>query len=297
MNRTIVRAVLSASLVLAITGGGKVTADTRALTAIDMAEILMQSQGTLDQDTIVELLTGGITANMRVPPEHLGVAFWNSDTGDRLDRQEIRELVGPVRQDGVLQLLDMAMSMSGGRLVLDTEQLEPLLDAAFMASMRRPPEHISIEYYDRRQGPTGQGGGVSGRVPDGPVADVEPEPVPVPQSPTLDEPASLPDSEAEFLERLNSFGFVLEERPGRYVHPIIFWTREADEMESLFNEQVVMLSELGFEFDGLMDSEVVEDDDWVIVYALGHFEPTDSMTRIDRREAARIHSWFVEHLE
>lgn len=295
MNRTITGTVLAAGLVLALMWPAAAKADTRPLTALDMAEILMQSQGTLDQDTIVELLTGGVTANMRVPPEHLGVAFWNSQTGARLDRQEIRELMGPVRQDGALQLLDIALSMSGDRLVLDGEQLELLLDAAFMASMRRPPEHISIEYYDRRQGPTGQGGGVSGRVPDPPAGGVESESVP--QSPTAGEPESLPASEAEFLARLNSFGFALEERPGRYLFPIVFWTREAEEMESLFAEQVAELSAMGFEFDGLMDSEVVADDDgWVIVYALGHFLPTDNMSRVDRDEASEIHRWIVDHL-
>lgn len=113
-----------------------------------------------------EILERSLTANTRVEPEHLGVAFYNTETGGRLDRNEIRELMGPVRQDGAYQLMALAVQFSGNSLPYNAEQLELLLDAAFMASMRRPPQHISIEYYDVREGPTGIGGGVSGRVPD-----------------------------------------------------------------------------------------------------------------------------------
>lgn len=113
-----------------------------------------------------DILERSLTANTRVEPEYLGVAFYNTKTGNQLDRNEIRELMGPVRQDGAYQLMVWAVELSGHRLPYDSDQLELLLDAAFMASMRRPPEHISIEYYDVREGPSGVGGGVSGRVPD-----------------------------------------------------------------------------------------------------------------------------------
>lgn len=143
------------SPVLAASGQG-----TSPTTALDLVGVLSSGGDYRD------ILERSLTANTRVEPEHLGVAFYNTETGGRLDRNEIRELMGPVRQDGAYQLMALAVQFSGDSLPYNAEQLELLLDAAFMASMRRPPQHISIEYYDVREGPTGIGGGVSGRVPE-----------------------------------------------------------------------------------------------------------------------------------
>ncbi|WP_416885343.1 hypothetical protein [Marinospirillum sp.] len=140
-----------------------------APSAFDGARLLMQSQGQLNSDVVQQIFGAGVEANMRIPPEHLGVAFYDRRTGGRLDPQEIREEMGPMRQDGAHEVFSMAeqlLGQAGSSLPLSQPQLHQLMDAAFIASMRNPPAHIDIEYYDLREGPAGRGGGISGRVPE-----------------------------------------------------------------------------------------------------------------------------------
>lgn len=269
-------------------------ASERPLTALDIAELLIQNQGQLDDSTVMAILSQGIESNMRVEPEHLGVAFWDSRTGSRVDRQEIRELIGPVRQDGAWQVLDMALSLSGDRLLLDAEQLQLLMDAAFIASMRRPPQHISIEYYDRRQGPTGQGGGVSGRVPETTYsAPSEPAHTPEPTG----RPDSLPASEDELLIIFADLGFTAEDLPNLYLFPMITWAPNAEQLEAEFENDVTGLQELGFRLQELTDDPVIQQDgDWLVLYALGQFQATDAIEESDLEDAKAIHQLLLDHL-
>lgn len=214
LKKLFVCASLSAFL---ITTPAIASGSSQAATALDGAALLAAGA---DHQEILERL---LFANTRVEPEYLGVAFHNSDTGARLDRQEIRELMGPVRQDGSYQLLAMAVEFSGHQLPYTREQLELLLDAAFMASMRRPPSHISIEYYDTRTGPTGVGGGVSGRVPESSPAassQTEPEQAPQPSAEvaTADYMPNTEEGIKALFERLN---ISATKRQGQVVMPLI----------------------------------------------------------------------------
>ncbi|WLD58583.1 hypothetical protein NFC81_02020 [Salinispirillum sp. LH 10-3-1] len=137
-----------------------------APSVFDPARLLMQGQNSLSQSDVEEILGSAIAANIRVPAEHLGVAFYDMRSGQAFDRTEIRALMGAVRQDGAYELLAMVEQLTGGRLPLALEQLQDLMDAAYLASMRNPPAYIDIEFYDRRTGPTGIGGGVSGSTPE-----------------------------------------------------------------------------------------------------------------------------------
>jgi len=135
-------------------------------TGIDVLEFFVNASQPMDHERAQELFGAAVASNMRVPPEHLGVAFHDRRTGGSLDPVEIRELIGPVRQDGARQLIHTISAFMPGMLPMEPGQLELLLDAAFVASLRRPPPYIDVEFYDVRHGPTGLGGGVSGRVPD-----------------------------------------------------------------------------------------------------------------------------------
>ena len=145
-------AVLAATLVLAV---GPTALAGQQPSPFDAARILLQQQGQVDAETVTDIFAAGVTANMQIPPEYIGVAFYDERTGEPLDPQEIRALMGAVRQDGARELVEFALALAPGGLPLPPEQLEPLIDAAFIASMRNPPDHISIEYYDVRRGPTG----------------------------------------------------------------------------------------------------------------------------------------------
>lgn len=134
--------------------------------AFDPARLLMQSQGQLSQQDVEDILGSAIAANIRVPAEYLGVAFYDLRSGQPLADQEIRALMGAVRQDGAFELLAMVEQLTGGQLPLALEQMQDLMAAAYLASMRNPPAYIDIEFYDRRRGPSGVGGGVSGSTPE-----------------------------------------------------------------------------------------------------------------------------------
>ncbi|RUO26517.1 hypothetical protein CWE09_07365 [Aliidiomarina minuta] len=273
-----------------------VQASEQPLNAFDMAQLLMQNQGQLDDSTLMALLSQGIEANIRIEPEHLGVAFWDSRTGERVNPQEIRELIGPVRQDGTWQVLDMALSLGGERLLLDQEQLRLLMDAAFMASMRRPPQHISIEYYDRRQGPTGEGGGVSGSVPDE-TQTMASEPEPVAQAQPSGRPDSLPPSEDALLAAFSKLGFTAEERTGLYLFPIVTWALDAEQLEAKFEQDLMELHSLGLSLQQLTDDPVIkEDGDWLVLYALGYFEANEHMTGSELEDTRTIHRLILEQV-
>lgn len=136
----------------------------RGPTVFDAAKILIES-GPEAGENAGAIFNAAATAHMRIPPEHLAVVFYDTRTGRELDSEEIRELAGAVRQDSATVLFEMAAALGGERMPMGQEQLRRLLDAAFIASLRHPPEHISIEFYDKRVGPAGEGGGVSGRIP------------------------------------------------------------------------------------------------------------------------------------
>ncbi len=237
-------------------------------TALDLVEILAGHSGPMDPETLDMLFSTAFTANMRVPPEHLGVAFHDKRTGEALDRNEIRELMGPVRQDGAYQLFRHAAPLLQGRLPVELEQLELLMDAAFIASMRQSPEHIDIEYYDRRTGPTGSGGGVSGRVPD--------QPTEAPEVQTTEPPDSLPADRDEMLELLKTidFGVAVDEIEG-LLYPMVVWGRAAEDIDTQIKEYVQDASEIGLHIQEVVgEPHVVLEDGWIIVYLL-HRASTD----------------------
>ena len=197
MNRIILSLMLCALLLAA----SDHNANPRP-TAFDVARILTESGGSINEETINRLFEGAFEANMRIPPAHMGVVFFDRRTGRELEHQKVRELIGPVRQDGTEELLRMAASIAGDRLPLEVDQLILLMDAAFIASMRVPPDHIDIEFYDRRHGPSGQpGGGVSGRVPDeltrSPLETAVQEPDPY---------GALPETVEELVDRMAKIG-------------------------------------------------------------------------------------------
>lgn len=242
------------------------TAD-QGQTALDLARILAGQSGPMDQETLDELFNTAFTANMRVPPEHLGVAFYDKRSGDVLDPAEVRALMGPVRQDGAHELLDMVAPWLQARLPLEVEQLQLLMDAAFLASMRQPPGHIDIEYYDRRTGPSGLGGGVSGRVP---------EPVPDKTASAAaelpSEPASVPADKAELLARMKTMDFgVSVEEMDHLLYPTVIWGRDDEEVDALLQEYVEDAARFGLTLHGTLGEPHVEHEDgWIITYALNH---------------------------
>lgn len=213
-----------------------VVASASSPNALTIAEQFMQGASP------EQILLSAIEANTRVDPEFLAVKFYDSRTNSVLDRHEIRELMGPVRQDGAYQMMAIALSLSEARLGLQQAQLEQLLDAAFIASMRRPPEHISIEFYDVRTGPTGAGGGVSGSVPE---TIYKPE-KPSPETPDikLDNQllaSVLPDSDAELLVLFRQLNVGAERRPGQVAVPLIAASRDKAELPTLLQQEQTRL--------------------------------------------------------
>ncbi|MCH8552520.1 MAG: hypothetical protein LAT62_11320 [Natronospirillum sp.] len=147
-------------LILLALAPWRVAADTALL---DPMQLLLQGA---DPQTV---FAAAIEAQIGIPAEHADVVFWHKNTGEEIAYGEVRNLIGPARQDGVLELLLMAEAMLGqseSHLPMESPRLARVLDAAFLASMRRPPEHIAVEFFDLREGPTGDlTGGVSGHTP------------------------------------------------------------------------------------------------------------------------------------
>ncbi|RFA30810.1 hypothetical protein CAI21_04715 [Alkalilimnicola ehrlichii] len=254
----------------------------QATTAFDGARILAGHSGPLDRHTLDQLFGTAFTANMRVPPEHLGVAFYDIRSGKPLDRREIRELMGPIRQDGAHEVLAMIAPLLQDQLPLDVEQLKLLMDAAFIASMRQPPQHIDIEYYDRRIGPSGRGGGISGSVPDYPPEQSDA------QRQTGREllPPHLPANQAELAAKVRTidFGITPADAEG-LLFPVVVWGRPGDDFDALKRDYLEEAAEVGLDFLGLVGEPYIERrDGWVIVYALGRFATTDDMLAAELRD-------------
>ncbi|MBB5022354.1 hypothetical protein [Desulfurispira natronophila] len=238
-------------------------------TALDVMEMFMANQGQLDSADIDALLGTAISSNMRIPAEHIGVAFYDTRTNEPLDPAKVREEMGPVRQDGAYQLLQMALQLGGGRLPLNEAQLEALMDAAFISSMRNPPEYISIEFYDRRTGPSGQGGGVSGRVPDS--IQTEPEVGPEPsRAGDVDVPPQAFYDAGEIMDKALELGLDTTARKGSVLVPVLYWGREEDELARTFAEYYDELRSIGLYFsranDPFSDMRRLSRDDDLQVY-------------------------------
>ncbi|MFV8834930.1 hypothetical protein ACNSTU_08175 [Aquisalimonas sp. APHAB1-3] len=226
MRKRVMGVCLAATLGAGVTAVSASGAEDRPLTALGGVELLMSGA---DYEVILDHL---LTANIGVEPEHLGIAFHNAETGERLDRQEVRELMGPVRQDGAYELLGLATEFTGGALPYTQAQLELLMDAAFVASMRQPPDHISVEYYDTRTGPTGVGGGVSGRVPE--RAESTPPEEPARLSPESYRPAT----EAEVIAHFERLNVRVPQRPGYVVLPLMAGAADEDALDAALEREI-----------------------------------------------------------
>lgn len=215
----------------------------RPLTALDMAGLF--AQGGIDAN---EILRQSIYSHMRIEPEYLGVAFYNTETQELVDPEIFRELTGHMNQDGIIQLIDLAVGASNEKQPFNQTQLLQLLNAAFIASMVKP-EPISIEFYDTRIGPTGRGGGVSGRTP----TDIAQVTEAIKQAQT-DKPAQtfnpysahqrfellgkvLPKTEQGLLEMLKALEINAQPRPGLIVLPIIVAAPDLSLLETAYHAE------------------------------------------------------------
>lgn len=144
--------------VLSLLAPWRAIADT---TLLDPLQLLMQGSNSHD------VFSAAIEAQIGMSPDYADVVFWHSETGEVIPYSDIRNLIGPSRQDGVLELLILAEAMTGAQgLPVESGRLARLIDAAYLASMRRPPEHVAVEFFDTRVGPTGDlTGGISGHSP------------------------------------------------------------------------------------------------------------------------------------
>lgn len=134
-------------------------------TALDLMERFAGHRGAVDRDFVGQLFDARVMASMNIPTEHLRVAFYDADTGRRMDRREIRELVGDEPHDGMVELMFVAEDVAPGGLPMEVGQLVALMDASYLSSMRVPAP-VDVEFYDVRCGPEGRrGGGVSGHTP------------------------------------------------------------------------------------------------------------------------------------
>ncbi len=262
--------VALAAMLVPLVGG----ASNPAPTALDMARILMEQGGAIDQATIDQLFSTGVEGNMRIPPEHLGVAFYDKRSGEPLDRNEIRELMGAGPQDGAHQLLEMASDLGGG-LPMENAQLRALLDAAFVASLRRPEDHFDVEFYDRRVGPTGRGGGVSGSTPNRVHAPAPAESVASERAETTHSsryPPSLPDSLEALGVKLRSLGFEPQQRQGQMQIPVVVWGKQDEDFGKLADIAIAELADEGLVFEEMPDDpRAVQDGEWIVIYGMAWF--------------------------
>ncbi len=136
------------------------------VTAFDLVQRL--AEGGDPSQMWQSLFADGVMANLNIPSDHVRVIFYDAQTGQQLPREHIRQLMGATPHDGMVEMLFIAEEMAGGSLPMEIGQLVALMDASYLASMRRPPA-IDVEFYDVRCGPQGlRGGGVSGSRPDQP---------------------------------------------------------------------------------------------------------------------------------
>lgn len=150
--------ILAVLTVLGLLAPWRAMADT---TLLDPLQLLMQGSNSHD------IFSAAIEAQIGMPPDYADVVFWHNETGEAIPYSDIRNLIGPSRQDAMLELLILAEAMTGVQgLPIESGRLARLIDAAYLASMRRPPEHVAVEFFDTRVGPTGDlTGGVSGHSP------------------------------------------------------------------------------------------------------------------------------------
>ncbi|WP_114417996.1 hypothetical protein [Marinospirillum perlucidum] len=241
-----------------------------------------------------EVFTRQFTSYIGVAPEHLGVAFWDSRTGEPLDAREIRELMAPFRQDSAYQLLLAAQHLSAQQLPLQTGQLQRLVDAAFLASMRQPPEHISVEFYDRRQGPSGRGGGVSGRVPDKRrqtnAALSQPSSNP-------ERPPGFPISEETLIQNFSDRGFTAEPREGLLLFPLVVWGRTPAQLEAHYRSQLATLAAEGADLGGLAGlPQTTSEGEWQLLYQLIYLRPNQQLTAADQDYLQAWHQRLLREL-
>ncbi|MGM0411843.1 MAG: hypothetical protein ACQERG_00840 [Pseudomonadota bacterium] len=228
----------------------------------------------LDPADIRALFGAGVARDMRIPAEHLRVAFYDAGTGERLDRHHMRELMGAAPHDGLVEGLFMAEDVAPAGLPMEVPQLVALLDASFLASMRRPPP-IDVEFYDQRCGPRGLlGGGISGRVPDEPCRPASSAPAPTQKPATGKTPraepatgaatpdpdgwgrldlsgaeprplAQLPRSREAFLQRLPALGLEPDPAPEMESIPLYIQGRNEAELRKRGQAAITRLEEDG----------------------------------------------------
>lgn len=231
--------------------------------ALDIIQMFLQNP-----DDAAALFEGAVTSNMRVPPKYIGVKFYDLRTGREMDRQEIREELGAVRQDGAYELIRIAMQLIPASYELSEETLQDLMDAAFLASMRMPPKYISIEYYDTRVGASGKGGGVSGRTP------VEIHHAETESELNLDEVNSSPiDENFEGLKaKYQSLKLELNHPKNQVALPIYAYgkTQQALKTNLIFAIEDVT-NALDIEFVDYGKREFEQSGDYQVMYGVGYF--------------------------
>ena len=231
--------------------------------ALDIIQMFLQNP-----DDANALFEGAFTSNMGVPPKYLGVKFYDLRTGREMDRQEIREELGAVRQDGAYELIRIAMQLIPASYDLTEDTLQDLMDAAFLASMRRPPKYISIEYYDTRVGATGQGGGVSGRTPAEiyqPEAELESNSAAIDYSP-------IDESYEALKAKYQSLKLELNHPENQVALPIYAFgkTQQALKTNLIFAIEEAT-NVLDLEFIDYGKREFEQSGDYQVMYAVGYF--------------------------
>ncbi len=237
-------------------------ANQPATNALDVMQIFLQ-----DPANANAVFDGAFTANMRVPPEHLRVKYYDTRSGSELDRQQIREQMGAVQQDGAYALIRLAMPLLPAAQGLTEDVLQDLIDAAFIASMRNPPPHISIEFYDQRTGSSGVGGGVSGRTPiaiyQTPATEIAPQQSTKPEI----------DSYEWIKQRYQKLDIALNHQPGLVAIPIYGYGQNKSQSEQAKQQMLTETKQLlNVELDRLEPAQIVIEEDMVFSFAVGHFK-------------------------
>lgn len=166
MKRLIMGVVLSLGVTLAVSAAATGQEGETPPTAMDMVEKLKNYHKD-PMGTASSIFDTGMLANMRVPIEHLRVSFIDLRTGEEIRRDDRRHILGQSRQDGMHEMIREAFATFSLPGSFNQDAMIDVFDAAAIASMRVPPTHVSVEFYDTRKGPTDDlRGGISGRVPD-----------------------------------------------------------------------------------------------------------------------------------
>lgn len=261
--------VLAGSSVLpGLVQANKAEINEPAIHAFDIMKLFIQ-----DPNDVNALFKGSFTSNMRMPPKYLGVKFYDERSQQEIDRQEIREELGAVRQDGAYALIEMVMRHLPASYGLTEQTLEDLVDAAFIASMRQPPKHISIEFYDTRVGPTGKGGGASGRTP---VEIYQPEPTAKAEPDAhLDEQDISPidDSFEGLKAKYESLNLELKHPENQIALPVYAYGKSEQALKTnlLFTLEN-MANVLDLEFVDYGKRVFEQNGDYQVIYSVGYFK-------------------------